>query len=65
TVAEFHDGEQPEDLPYFAVDRQQLQSFGVSNTDDIQEIYRLTPLQKGMLFHTIYDPEAGSYVYNS
>ncbi|MEM1256714.1 MAG: condensation domain-containing protein [Cyanobacteria bacterium P01_H01_bin.21] len=30
-------------------------------TDDIQDIYELTPLQKGILFHGLYAPEEGLY----
>ena len=29
--------------------------------NDIQDIYELTPLQQGMLFHTLYTPESSSY----
>ena len=29
--------------------------------DDIQDIYELTPLQKGILFHGLYAPEEGLY----
>ena len=29
---------------------------------DIEDIYPLSPTQHGMLFHSLYDPEAGSYV---
>ena len=30
-------------------------------TEDIQDIYELTPLQKGILFHGLYAPEEGLY----
>lgn len=29
--------------------------------EDIQDIYELSPLQKGILFHSLYAPEAGLY----
>jgi amino acid adenylation domain-containing protein len=31
-------------------------------TDDIDDIYELSPLQQGMLFHSVYAPESGVYV---
>jgi len=30
-------------------------------TTGIEDIYELTPLQEGMLFHTLYDPESSAY----
>ena len=30
-------------------------------TDNIQDIYELTPIQQGILFHSIYAPESGFY----
>ncbi|RPI00005.1 MAG: non-ribosomal peptide synthetase, partial [Calditrichaeota bacterium] len=32
------------------------------NTENIQDIYPLSPMQQGMLFHTIYSPDLGTYV---
>ena len=31
-------------------------------SDSIEDIYELSPLQEGMLFHSLYDPRAGLYV---
>ncbi|MCU0533546.1 MAG: condensation domain-containing protein [Hydrococcus sp. Prado102] len=31
-------------------------------TENIQDIYQLTPLQKGILFHSLYAPELGLYI---
>ena len=28
---------------------------------NIEDIYELSPMQQGMLFHTLYDPESGVY----
>jgi len=32
------------------------------NTENIQDIYPLAPMQQGMLFHSIYSPESAVYV---
>lgn len=32
------------------------------NRPEIEDIYPLSPLQRGMLFHSVYDPDAGDYV---
>ncbi|NEP63741.1 MAG: non-ribosomal peptide synthetase [Symploca sp. SIO2G7] len=32
-------------------------------TDNIQDIYELSPLQKGILFHGLYTPELGLYLF--
>src|SRR3954468_14464891 len=29
---------------------------------DVEDLYPLAPLQKGMLFHALYEPSDGSYV---
>src|SRR5712692_4926967 len=31
------------------------------NIPDIEDIYQLSPLQQGMLFHTLYEPESEVY----
>src|SRR5581483_5377260 len=31
------------------------------NVDNIEDIYELTPLQQGMLYHTLYAPQSGTY----
>ncbi|MCP5053097.1 MAG: hypothetical protein GY940_38375 [bacterium] len=32
------------------------------NKNDIEDILALTPVQEGMLFHSLKDPEAGQYL---
>lgn len=31
-------------------------------SDNIEDIYALSPLQRGLLFHTLYEPDVGIYV---
>ena len=35
------------------------------NTQNIEDVYELSPLQQGMLFHTLRDPDAGVYFMQS
>jgi len=30
--------------------------------ENIEDIYPLSPMQQGMLFHSIYAPESGEYI---
>ena len=46
----------PEGVDLEAVERAFADSGG------IEDLYPLTPMQEGMLFHTLADPEAGHYV---
>ena len=32
------------------------------NSRSVEDIYPLSPMQQGMLFHTLLDPEAGTYI---
>ena len=32
-----------------------------SSLENLEDIYQLSPMQQGMLFHTIYTPESGAY----
>ncbi|RQO73975.1 hypothetical protein DBR43_00780 [Pedobacter sp. KBW06] len=40
----------------------QEEHLGVPRSEGIERIYKLSGLQEGMLFHSIYDEEAGAYV---
>ena len=34
----------------------------MSKSHTVQDIYQLSPMQQGMLFHSLYTPEQGVYV---
>lgn len=51
----------PSDFPLANIDQDQLDHLtGV--IPGIEDIYTLSPLQEGMLFHTLYSPESGMYM---
>jgi surfactin family lipopeptide synthetase C len=33
--------------------------------ENLEDLYQLSPMQQGMLFHTIYAPESGAYFEQS
>ena len=43
------------------IDREALER-AFAESGGIEDVYPLTPVQEGMLFHTLVDPEAGHYV---
>ena len=49
------------DFPLARVTRQTLDSLAI-RCGEIEDIYPLSPVQKGMLFHSVYAPESGVYV---
>ena len=51
----------PSDFPLASLDRQTLGHLAAT-LDSIEDIYRLSPLQRGLLFHTLHHPESGVYV---
>jgi non-ribosomal peptide synthase protein (TIGR01720 family)/FkbM family methyltransferase len=51
----------PSDFPLAQLDGRQLQQL-TAGGHEIEDIYPLSPLQAGMLFHTIYAPATGMYV---
>src|SRR5439155_4074811 len=54
----------PSDFPLAALDQalvdRLVQQFG--SRQDIEDIYALSPMQQGLLFHTLYAPGSGVYV---
>lgn len=49
------------DLPLAGLEQDQLDRIPV-RTEEIEDIYPLSPMQQGMLFHALHDPSAGHYV---
>ncbi|TBU72204.1 non-ribosomal peptide synthetase [Phytopseudomonas daroniae] len=58
---ERHGGVTSSDFPLAGLTQQQLDRFPVPATD-IEDIYPLSPMQEGMLFHTLIDKDAGDYI---
>jgi amino acid adenylation domain-containing protein/non-ribosomal peptide synthase protein (TIGR01720 family) len=54
-------GRTPSDYPLAKLNQAQLDTLVVS-TPGPQDIYPLTPMQRGMLFHSLYAPELATYV---
>jgi amino acid adenylation domain-containing protein/non-ribosomal peptide synthase protein (TIGR01720 family) len=50
----------PSDFPLAKLDRPQLDLF-LDGLQQVEDIYPLSPVQQGILFHTLYAPESGVY----
>ncbi|HEX3252482.1 MAG TPA: amino acid adenylation domain-containing protein [Pyrinomonadaceae bacterium] len=50
----------PSDFPLAKLNAEELKRLA-GNERNVEEIYPLTPLQQGLLFHTLYAPESGMY----
>ncbi|HJT04195.1 MAG TPA: amino acid adenylation domain-containing protein, partial [Pseudonocardiaceae bacterium] len=51
----------PSDFPLAGMSQAQLDAL-VGTGRDVEDIYRLTPLQAGMLFHNLLEPDSAAYV---
>ncbi|MCR4542411.1 condensation domain-containing protein, partial [Pseudomonas sp. 18.1.10] len=49
------------DFPLSRLSQQQLESLPLV-ADAVEDIYSLSPMQQGMLFHTLYEQAAGDYI---
>ena len=49
------------DFPLSRLSQQQLESLPLA-AEAIEDIYTLSPMQQGMLFHTLYEQAAGDYI---
>ncbi|AHC83970.1 fusaricidin synthetase [Pseudomonas monteilii SB3101] len=56
-----HHGVTPSDFPLAALTQAQLDSLPLE-AGQIADVYPLSPMQQGMLFHTLYDQQAGNYI---
>ncbi|MBV9061151.1 MAG: amino acid adenylation domain-containing protein, partial [Pseudonocardiales bacterium] len=54
----------PSDFPLARVSQGQLDAL-VGTGRDVEDLYRLTPLQAGMVFHSLLDPAAAAYIDQS
>jgi len=52
----------PADVPLAQLRQDQLDALGLA-ARDIEDLYPLSPMQQGMLFHSLHDDEPGAYVH--
>ncbi|MEG1039167.1 MAG: amino acid adenylation domain-containing protein [Pseudomonas sp.] len=52
----------PSDVPLANLSQQQLENLALP-ASAIEDLYPLSPMQQGMLFHSLYDEEPGAYVH--
>ncbi|MGW7415725.1 amino acid adenylation domain-containing protein [Streptomyces sp. NPDC054863] len=52
----------PDDFPLAGLDQDGLErALSGLSPEEVQDIYPCTPLQAGMLFHSLHDPDGGAY----
>ncbi|MHC8402027.1 amino acid adenylation domain-containing protein [Pseudomonas sp. MDT1-17] len=51
----------PSDFPLARIRQAQLDALPVV-ISTLEDLYPLSPMQQGMLFHTLYEPEVGAYI---
>ena len=56
-----HSGVTPADFPLARLTQAQLDQLPVTPRQ-IEDVYPLSPMQSGLLFHSLYEPQAGAYV---
>ncbi|SCX53462.1 non-ribosomal peptide synthase domain TIGR01720/amino acid adenylation domain-containing protein [Pseudomonas sp. NFACC32-1] len=56
-----HQGFTPSDFPLAGLTQAQLDALAVA-PGQVEDIYPLSPMQQGMLFHTLYEQQAGNYI---
>ena len=56
-----HYGYTPADFPLACLDQTQVDSLTRLYQRNLDTVYPLTPMQQGMMFHTLYAPDSGLY----
>ncbi|MDU8628163.1 non-ribosomal peptide synthetase [Pseudomonas syringae group sp. 243L2] len=56
-----HQGVTPSDFPLARLTQTQLDGLPIA-AGEIEDIYPLSPMQQGMLFHSLFDESAGNYI---
>ncbi|OPG75122.1 hypothetical protein B1218_33820, partial [Pseudomonas ogarae] len=56
-----HQGFTPSDFPLAGLNQTQLDALPLAPRQ-IEDIYPLSPMQQGMLFHSLYEQQAGHYI---
>ncbi|WP_053213533.1 non-ribosomal peptide synthase/polyketide synthase [Pseudomonas sp. Q12-87] len=56
-----HQGFTPSDFPLAGLTQAQLDALPLAPRQ-VEDIYPLSPMQQGMLFHTLYEQQAGNYI---
>ena len=51
----------PSDFPLARIDQAQLDGLPLAIAN-LEDLYPLSPMQQGMLFHTLYEPQVGAYI---
>jgi amino acid adenylation domain-containing protein/non-ribosomal peptide synthase protein (TIGR01720 family) len=51
----------PSDFPLARINQVQLDALPVA-VANLEDLYPLSPMQQGMLFHTLYEPQVGAYI---
>jgi amino acid adenylation domain-containing protein/non-ribosomal peptide synthase protein (TIGR01720 family) len=54
-------GYTPADFPLAGLGQEQLDDL-IGEDRNVEDIYKLSPAQEGLLFHSLYRPEAGEYI---
>ncbi|WP_460060383.1 non-ribosomal peptide synthase/polyketide synthase [Pseudomonas sp. H2_H09] len=56
-----HQGVTPSDFPLARLNQAQLDALPIA-VARIEDVYPLSPMQQGMLFHTLYEPDSVDYI---